>query len=145
MSQSAIDTFFDRIPWWIDEVVQKLKNEIVPRIRDREILTKLFIKTFFLTVVRSSFKLEKILKRFQLDIQKIRIVDCMLVGREAESFGRSYGCGHGAGAVSYTHLRAHETVLDFVCRLLLEKKKEWQQRLLMLCSTTEQKCRDVLL
>ena len=28
-----------------------------------------------------------------------------------------------ACAVSYTHLRAHETVLDLVCRLLLEKKK----------------------
>ena len=26
-------------------------------------------------------------------------------------------------AVSYTHLRAHETVLDLVCRRLLEKKK----------------------
>ena len=25
--------------------------------------------------------------------------------------------------VSYTHLRAHETVLDLVCRLLLEKKR----------------------
>eukprot|EP00657_Telonema_sp_P-1_P003009 TRINITY_DN1704_c0_g1_i3.p1 TRINITY_DN1704_c0_g1~~TRINITY_DN1704_c0_g1_i3.p1 ORF type:complete len:177 (-),score=96.02 TRINITY_DN1704_c0_g1_i3:67-597(-) len=29
-----------------------------------------------------------------------------------------------AKAVSYTHLRAHETVLDLVCRLLLEKKKK---------------------
>ena len=36
-------------------------------------------------------------------------VDAALVGR--------------ALAVSYTHLRAHETVLDLVCRLLLEKKK----------------------
>ena len=27
-----------------------------------------------------------------------------------------------AKPVSYTHLRAHETVLDLVCRLLLEKK-----------------------
>ena len=27
-------------------------------------------------------------------------------------------------AVSYTHLRAHETVLDPVCRFLLEKKKQ---------------------
>ena len=26
--------------------------------------------------------------------------------------------------VSYTHLRAHETVLDLVCRLLLEKTKK---------------------
>ena len=35
------------------------------------------------------------------------------------------GEGHAAAveAVSYTHLRAHETVLDLVCRLLLEKKK----------------------
>ena len=29
----------------------------------------------------------------------------------------------GPEPVSYTHLRAHETVLDLVCRLLLEKKK----------------------
>ena len=29
---------------------------------------------------------------------------------------------NGGRTVSYTHLRAHETVLDLVCRLLLEKK-----------------------
>ena len=29
---------------------------------------------------------------------------------------------HSPKSVSYTHLRAHETVLDLVCRLLLEKK-----------------------
>ena len=32
-------------------------------------------------------------------------------------------------AVSYTHLRAHETVLDIVCRLLLEKKKQTTTRI----------------
>src|SRR5665811_2454349 len=31
---------------------------------------------------------------------------------------------YGPVPVSYTHLRAHETVLDLVCRLLLEKKKK---------------------
>ena len=31
------------------------------------------------------------------------------------------------GPVSFTHLRAHETVLDIVCRLLLEKKKQHTQ------------------
>ena len=30
---------------------------------------------------------------------------------------------NASDSVSYTHLRAHETVLDLVCRLLLEKKK----------------------
>ena len=33
-----------------------------------------------------------------------------------------------ANPVSYTHLRAHETVLDIVCRLLLEKKKETKKK-----------------
>ncbi len=28
-------------------------------------------------------------------------------------------------AASYTHFRAHETALDLVCRLLLEKKKSF--------------------
>ena len=31
--------------------------------------------------------------------------------------------------VSYTHLRTHETVLDLVCRLLLEKKKTTHRNL----------------
>ena len=31
---------------------------------------------------------------------------------------------YGPSPVSYTHLRAHETVLDLVCRLLLEKKMQ---------------------
>ena len=34
------------------------------------------------------------------------------------------------GAVSYTHLRAHETGRNLVCRLLLEKKKEKKQKLI---------------
>ena len=33
-----------------------------------------------------------------------------------------FGLGILGIPVSYTHLRAHETVLDLVCRLLLEKK-----------------------
>ena len=36
--------------------------------------------------------------------------------------------GIGAIPVSYTHLRAHETVLDLVCRLLLEKKKNRKRK-----------------
>src|SRR5660397_255923 len=31
--------------------------------------------------------------------------------------------------VSYTHLRAHETKANLVCRLLLEKKKKTQNRI----------------
>ena len=40
--------------------------------------------------------------------------------------GKIYGMigPNGAGTVSYTHLRAHETGRNLVCRLLLEKKKK---------------------
>ena len=40
--------------------------------------------------------------------------------------------------VSYTHLRAHETVLDLVCRLLLEKKKTHYVNTLLHTLSTDQ-------
>ena len=42
----------------------------------------------------------------------------------------------GIVSVSYTHLRAHETVLDLVCRLLLEKKKNTHEQKLILYIST---------
>eukprot|EP00656_Telonema_subtile_P020702 TRINITY_DN21779_c0_g1_i1.p1 TRINITY_DN21779_c0_g1~~TRINITY_DN21779_c0_g1_i1.p1 ORF type:complete len:124 (+),score=10.29 TRINITY_DN21779_c0_g1_i1:246-617(+) len=57
-----------------------------------------------------------------------RLVDETLLGLQGWWRGRvlwtPLSCRHnGIAPVSYTHLRAHETVLDLVCRLLLEKKK----------------------
>src|SRR5450759_981684 len=40
---------------------------------------------------------------------------------EGQNDSGDYHRSHGTGAVSYTHLRAHETRHDLVCRLLLEK------------------------
>ena len=40
---------------------------------------------------------------------------------------RDLARARGLAPVSYTHLRAHETVLDLVCRLLLENKKKQQK------------------
>ena len=46
-------------------------------------------------------------------------------GRLKIFFGMCAGVGKTYSMpVSYTHLRAHETVLDIVCRILLEKKKK---------------------
>src|SRR5450756_922347 len=54
--------------------------------------------------------------------------DASLMRSGAVSALRSRSMGHlnlsqPLGSVSYTHLRAHETRHDLVCRLLLEKKK----------------------
>src|SRR5678809_1304488 len=58
-----------------------------------------------------------------LEAQGLNVTD-MLTGLEAEyqKNMRSASEWGQVTAVSYTHLRAHETVLDLVCRLLLEKK-----------------------
>ena len=47
-----------------------------------------------------------------------------LIGNAATVLPELVARGVTPDAVSYTHLRAHETVLDLVCRLLLEKKKK---------------------
>ena len=50
------------------------------------------------------------------------IVSSIFPGTSANFEAKMYLTIGSAKAVSYTHLRAHETVLDLVCRLLLEKK-----------------------
>ena len=47
------------------------------------------------------------------------IIDSLKANRDETFSGLT---ATSSATVSYTHLRAHETVLDLVCRLLLEKK-----------------------
>src|SRR5674476_407466 len=47
--------------------------------------------------------------------------NCEVLSTDA---GRAGGPVRSSDAVSYTHLRAHETGRNLVCRLLLEKKKK---------------------
>ena len=49
----------------------------------------------------------------QVGVAGFMVADARVAGRVE---------GQRGVPVSYTHLRAHETVLDLVCRLLLEKK-----------------------
>ena len=77
---------------------------------------------------RSSFN-QNAADRRQLPVLSIspREIDLGTIKQDEVSFGefvlRNVAPGPSE-AVSYTHLRAHETVLDLVCRLLLEKKKK---------------------
>ena len=49
---------------------------------------------------------------------------------------------HPSDPVSYTHLRAHETGRNLVCRLLLEKKKKTEYPLLLETSLEKKKIKD---
>ena len=57
------------------------------------------------------------MRNFGVDVTIVEFLDRM-VPTEDEDISKEL-----FKPVSYTHLRAHETVLDLVCRLLLEKKK----------------------
>ena len=50
------------------------------------------------------------------------LMECALAGRSCIGILPT-GSGKSLCSVSYTHLRAHETRHELVCRLLLEKKK----------------------
>ena len=57
-----------------------------------------------------------------IDHVQITAAETVDVGHRAQ-FYDGVGVMRDMIPVSYTHLRAHETVLDLVCRLLLVKKK----------------------
>ena len=58
------------------------------------------------------------LNEIQLDLLEL-VVDSI---KSADTLSNFNYDNSTITTVSYTHLRAHETVLDLVCRLLLEKK-----------------------
>ena len=59
----------------------------------------------------------------QMDRWTGRQIDGRIDGRTEGQMDRQRD-GHTDNPVSYTHLRAHETGRNLVCRLLLEKKND---------------------
>ena len=59
------------------------------------------------------------------------------IAEHVDTIVNVYRDGGSVHTVSYTHLRAHETVLDLVCRLLLEKKKQHINHTLLSSSQTQ--------
>ena len=57
-----------------------------------------------------------------MGVKKSEVVKAVIVRTKA-TLRRNTGNSIRFDAVSYTHLRAHETLRHLVCRLLLEKKK----------------------
>src|SRR5450756_2150682 len=81
--------------------------------------------SIIVTTVMSNLGLCRSLEELGIEYGQTQVGDRYVL-EEMESTGALVG-GEQSGhiiSVSYTHLRAHETRHDLVCRLLLEKKKK---------------------
>ena len=83
--QSALEALFDRISWWINIIVQELKNKVVASIRNGEILAEYLVQTIVLTEFWWSIQLEEVSERLQLHVKEIRICVWSLDGSKIYS------------------------------------------------------------
>ena len=70
---------------------------------------------------------------YQLEIEAAAVLSQNEIGLIPASIARDIARASKSGkitakTVSYTHLRAHETCADLVCRLLLEKKNRMNMK-----------------
>ena len=88
-------------------------------------------------LIKKGIVLDKLLEQLiitpgvKLDDILVGDKNAIFIAARVLAYGKDYkikfkdpSTGDDVEAVSYTHLRAHETSQDLVCRLLLEKKKE---------------------
>ena len=85
VSQATLKALFYRISWWIDIIVQELKNKVIASIRYGEVLAEDLVQTIVLTEFRWSIQLEEVPERLQLHIKEIRISIWSLDGCEIYS------------------------------------------------------------
>ena len=96
-------------------------------IRDRDIYPKHYKPEHFVKLGRK--KIERLIKKigiFRVKAKSIYLMSKQVLEKHNGKVPKTFEeLENLPGAVSYTHLRAHETVLDLVCRLLLEKKTKF--------------------
>src|SRR5450759_1518470 len=116
--QSDIGKVTSKVPELYTDAIPSAKEIIIAGTIGKSSIIDNLIKDNKIDVSGITFQWEKFL---------IQIVNKPLPGvRKALIIAGSdkRGTIYGIYAVSYTHLRAHETRHDLVCRLLLEKKKK---------------------
>ena len=70
--KTTLQTLLHRVARRVDIIIQKLKNEVVASVSNREILAKHLIQAIILAQFGRSIQLEEVLKRLQLHLKEIR-------------------------------------------------------------------------
>jgi hypothetical protein len=92
VGQTTLQTLLDRVAWLVDEVINKLQNEVVSGVCNWEILVEHLEQALILAILGCGVKLEKISERLKLNLQQVRIWNPVLDGRKAYSL--LLCCGH---------------------------------------------------
>ena len=61
--QTALQTLVDGVAGRVDIVIQELKNEVITRVGDREVLGEHLIQTVILAFLRRSVQLQEVFER----------------------------------------------------------------------------------
>ena len=86
IGESTFDALLDAVARGVDVVVKKFESKVASCVGDGEVFGEDLVEALVLTVVRIGLQLEEILERLKLNIQKIRVFERLLDGREAYSF-----------------------------------------------------------
>ena len=73
ISQATLKTFVNSVARWVDIIVEKFQYKVIASVGNREILRENLIETFVISFFRRSIKLQEVVERFQLHLQKVGV------------------------------------------------------------------------
>ena len=90
--EAALKALLYGIAWRVDEIVKELKDEMVTRVCNGEVLGEHLVQAIILALLRRCVQLEEITERLQLHVKEIRIRHRILHVCEANSVFNNFGC-----------------------------------------------------
>ena len=93
VGQTTLQTLLNRVAGRVNVIIDKLQNEVVPGVRDREVLLEDLVQPLVFTILGRRVHLEEVTERFELHLQQIGIRHPILHGGEALS-NVVVRCGH---------------------------------------------------
>ena len=90
VGQTTLQTLLDGVAGRINVIIDKLQNEVVPGVRDREVLLEDLVQPLVFTILGRRVHLEEVTERFELHLQQIGIRHPILDRCKANSFLFNY-------------------------------------------------------
>ncbi len=84
--EAPLDALVDGVTRRVNGIVEKLEHKVIPGIGNGEVIHEDLIKALSPPVLGCSSELEKLGKRFKLNLKKIRVFKLLFLGCEIDSF-----------------------------------------------------------